>query len=93
MIVFTKLEWRRDRVEHILDKHGITPGEVEEVCFGEHLILKGPGKGKKRIYYVFGRSEAGKYLFIVLKPLSKSIALPVTAMIMAEKQRRKYQRR
>ena len=93
MIIFTKLEWRRDRIEHILGKHRITPGEVEEVCFGKHLILRGPGRKQKKLYYVFGQTEAGRYLFIVLKPLAKSAALPVTAMVMTKEQRRKYQRR
>lgn len=92
MIIFTKLKWRGDRVAHILRKHGINPGEVEEVCFRNPLILKGSGKGEKRLYYVFGQTEADKYLSIVLKPLTTRIALPVTARAMSLAERRKYQK-
>lgn len=93
MVIFTKLKWRSDRVAHILSKHGITPGEVEEVCFGKPLILRGPGKKGNRLYYVLGQTEAGRHLFIVLKPVAKGIALPVTARLMTSAQQKKYKRR
>lgn len=93
MAIFTELEWRKDRIAHILGKHGVTPGEVEEACFGDSLILKGPGKGERRLYYALGQTESGRYLFVVLKPLGQGNARVITARDMTEAQRKRYQRR
>ena len=93
MTIFTEIDWQKDRIAHILSKHGVTPGEVEDVCFGNSLILKGPGKGGKRLYYILGQSESGRYLFIVLKPLGQGRAKVITARDMTDAQRRRYQSR
>ena len=93
MTIFNKIEWRKDRVDHIAIKHGITPIEVEEVCFGDPLIGKGPGRKKKRLYYALGQTTTGRYLFVVLKPLGKGRARPITARDMTPAQRRRYLRR
>lgn len=92
MIEFSEIEWRKDRVVHIAKKHGITPIEVEEVCFEEPLVLKGPGKKNRHLYYVLGQTSAGRYLFVVLKPLGRGTALPVTAREMSTAQRQRYLR-
>ncbi len=93
MIIFTQLEWRKDRVAHITAKHGVTPGEVEEVCFGTPFILRGPGKRKNRLYYVLGQTETGRYLFIVLKPLGGKKAQSITAREMSLSERKRYCKR
>lgn len=93
MTVFTHIEWRKDRVVHIATRHGITPIEVEEACFREPLILRGPGKKGQRLYYVFGQTDAGRYLFVVAKPLGKGKVLPITARDMTARQRQRYLRR
>ena len=93
MITFTQLKWRGDRITHIASKHGVTPGEVEEVCFGAPFILRGPGKKKNCLYYVLGQTEAGRYLFVVIKPLGGKIAQPITAREMSSSERTRYNRR
>lgn len=93
MTIFTQLEWRGDRVAHIASKHGVTPGEVEEVCFGDPFILRGAGKRENRLYYVLGQTEAGRYLFVVIKPLGGKKAQPITAREMSSSERARYHRR
>ena len=36
--------WLEDRVNHI-SGHGITPDEVEEVCFGQAYVQRAKSKG------------------------------------------------
>jgi hypothetical protein len=48
-VKITKLIWPDDRVEHIA-KHGIQPHEVEEICFGRPLVLRGKSSGKNPVY-------------------------------------------
>lgn len=93
MVIFNKIEWQKDRVDHIAKKHGITPIEVEETCFGNSLIGRGPGRKKKRLYYVLGQTATGRYLFVVLKPLGRGRARPITARDMTPAQRQRYLRR
>jgi len=93
MITFAQLEWRGDRIAHIASKHDVTPWEVEEVCFGSPFILRGPGKKKDCLYYVLGQTEAGRYLFVVIKPLGGNIALPITAREMSSSERTRYNKR
>ncbi len=64
-----RLFWRPDRVEHILERHEVTPEEVEEALFGDSrgLLLKvGPAERdpEKTVYRYLGRTAAGRYLFV-----------------------------
>ena len=66
-----ELYWRLDRVEHIYEKHNVTVGEVEEAVFGDtrgRLFRIGPAKRDpgETVYDYFGRTEAGRYLMVVL---------------------------
>jgi hypothetical protein len=45
--------WPEDRIEHIA-RHGVTPQEVEEVCFGKSLVLRAKSAGENPVYYVLG---------------------------------------
>lgn len=49
--------WDVDNIDHIAC-HGVTPEEVEEVCYRKKVILK----GRLGRYYVPGRTEGGRYL-------------------------------
>ncbi len=57
--------WPEDRVEHIA-RHGVTPEEVEQVCFGKPLVRRAKSEGENPVYYVQGQTEAGRYLFCVV---------------------------
>ena len=52
-----ELLWPRDRIEHIA-RHAITPDEVEEVCFGQSLVLRAKSQGENPVYYVLGQTDA-----------------------------------
>lgn len=43
--------WPEDRVEHIA-RHGVTPEEVEQVCFGRPLVRRAKSEGENPVYYV-----------------------------------------
>lgn len=90
MVVFSRFDWRSDRIAHIITKHGVTPGEVEEACFGNPLILRGRGRGERKLYYVLGQTGADRYLFVVLKPSGRGIVRSITAREMTTAERRRY---
>ena len=87
-----ELIWPADRVEHIA-RHGVTPEEVEEVCFGRPLVQRAKAEGKNPVYYVLGQTSAGRYLFCVVIQLPDGRGYPVTARPMTEKEKRRYRRR
>ena len=78
-----------DRVEHIA-AHGVQPHEVEHVCFGSPLVLRGKTEGANPIYYVLGQTEAGRYLFCVVIQFPDGKGYPVTARPMTESEKRRY---
>lgn len=55
------IEWDEDSIDHIW-KHRVEPEEVEESMEGRHVFRK----GREGTYYVLGRSDSGRYLFVVL---------------------------
>jgi len=86
-----KLIWPHDRVEHIA-AHGIRPHEMEEVCFGHPLILRGKTEGRNPVYYVLGQTNAGRYLFCVVIHFPDGKGYPVTARAMTNNEQRRFNR-
>lgn len=84
-----RLIWPRDRIEHIA-RHGVTAEEVEQVCFDKPLVLRGKSTGQSPVYYVLGRTDAGRYLFCVIVRLPDGAGYPVTARDMTAKEKRRY---
>jgi uncharacterized DUF497 family protein len=87
----TELLWPRERAEHIA-RHGVSPEEVEQVCFSQPLVLRAKSSGENPVYYVLGQTNAGRYLFAVVIQFPDGKGYPVTARSMTEKERRRYQR-
>ena len=85
---FREYDWDDINIEHI-SRHRVIPHEVEEACFNEPLIMRA-GKNK---YYVYGRSDAGRYLFIVSSYKGTGIVRIITARDMTESERRLYNRK
>jgi uncharacterized DUF497 family protein len=84
------LYWKDHIVEKIIERHGVTPDEVEEVIHeGEPEIRK---SGKIR-YLMWGQSCAGRYLFIVLEEESQGVFVPLTAREMTESEKRAFKKR
>ncbi|HHY97569.1 MAG TPA: hypothetical protein GX509_02385 [Firmicutes bacterium] len=91
-----KLNWRLDRIAHIA-RHGIDTDEVEEVVFDDegHIIRRGPRSEKDPehyIYYFYGKTSDGRYIYIVLLDEGQGVALPITARDMTDRERRYYER-
>jgi uncharacterized DUF497 family protein len=84
-----ELLWPRDRIEHIA-RHSVTPDEVEEVCFGQSLVLRAKSQGENPVYYVLGQTDAGRYLFSVIVQFPDGRGYPVTARTMTDKEERRF---
>jgi len=81
--------WPEERIEHIA-QNGVTPEEVEEVCFGKCFVRRGKSEGENPVYYVLGQTEAGRYLFCVVIRFPDGNGYPVTAREMTAKEKRRY---
>lgn len=85
---FQTFQWDAVNVDHVA-RHGIEPSDVEAVCRGAALILR----GREGRYLAYGRTSAGRYLLIVLRSLGGGIARVITARDMTQPERRFYHRR
>ena len=84
------LHWKEHIVDKIIEKHAVTPDEVEEVIYdGDPEIRK---SGKIR-YLIWGQSCAGRYLLIVVEEESQGIFVPLTARDMTESEKRAFKKR
>ena len=61
MLFVRRLIWDAWNVAHIA-RHHVSPEEVGEVCHGEHVVQE----GKKERALVFGPTQAGRMLTVVL---------------------------
>lgn len=87
MRYFHRLYWNDKNIEHIA-RHHVTPNEVEEITFSETRRIR-KGKGE-HIYYIFGQTNSGRYLFIVLLDLGGHSGKVITARDMSHKEKRWY---
>jgi len=82
------LAWDEVNVEHIA-RHGVSPDEVEDVCYGFHFCRK--EKGQR--YILGGKTAGGKYLDIVVEKTGEFVFRPITAFEMSENYKASYRRR
>ena len=88
-MIIDRLVWPQDRIEPI-SLHAVVPEEVEEVCFGEPLVLRGKSDGKNPVYYALGQSTGGRYLFCVIIAFPDGNGYPVTARSMTDKEKQRF---
>jgi len=69
------LRWNDINLEHI-GVHGVTPEEVEEVCYSAAALFTRAGR---RRYQAIGQTEFGRFLTIFLDSEGKGSYYPVTA--------------
>ena len=78
--------------DHILDKiesrHGVTLDEAEEVCLGVPRVRR----GREGLYLIYGQTDAGRYLLVVLADAGLGIGRVVTAREMTVAERRLFGR-
>ncbi len=83
--------WPEERIEHI-SRHGVTPEEVEEVCFEKPLVQRAKSEGENPVYYILGQTVAGRYLLCVVIRFPDGKGYPVTAREMTAKEKRRYRK-
>lgn len=83
--MFDELNWDDERLNHIAE-HGVTIGEVLEVLEGGFWSPR--WRGDKRL--VYGQTESGRYLFIVLGRRRSGELWLVTARDMTAGERRLF---
>lgn len=87
---FGYLHWKNHLLEKILEKHGVTREEVEEVIYEYDPEVRKSGKNR---YLICGQSYGGRYLLIVLEEESKGVFVPLTARDMTKSEKRAFKRR
>ena len=75
--------------EELWTKHHVDLVEVEEALTDSQHIRR----GRDGLYYVFGRSEGGRNLFVVLRDLGGGVGRLVTARDMTQAERRLWRNR
>ncbi len=78
-----ELIWDDWNEEHIA-RHGVSAVEVEEVVFDPASAFFRTGRDHALRYIVLGLTEVGRYLFVVVEPLSGRRAYVVTARDMTD---------
>ena len=84
--------WPQERIDHIA-RHGVTPEEVEEACFGQAFVQRAKSEGENPVFYVLGKTTAGRYLFCVIIRFPDGRGYPVTARPMTDKEKRRFRQR
>jgi len=82
---FIWLDWIVDKLDW---KHGVDPEEVEEAFFNPPYKIR---RTKADNYLFFGRSQAGRYLFIVFVWQNSQVKV-ISARDMTQKEKRYYGR-
>lgn len=75
MIRVRKLIWDSWNIAHIA-RHHIIPDEVESLCHGMPLVLRGQ---KKNRLLLVGQTEESRILTVILEPQGNGIYYPITA--------------
>src|SRR4051812_34712545 len=86
-LIINTLIWDSWNIAHIA-KHNVTPEEVEQVCFGNHIVRQSYN-GR---FLVIGYTEKLRPLAIILAPKpEEGVYYPVTARTADRRERRIYQ--
>jgi len=84
-----RFEWDARNVGHIEAKHGVRPEEVEGVFRGGPLLRR----AREGRMTAPGRTDTGRYLFVVFKVRPGNVVRVITAGDMTDAERRYYRRR
>jgi uncharacterized DUF497 family protein len=88
-VKITSIVWLPEIIEKLEVKHHVICEEVEEIFRCNPVYRRGP-KGKRRgenLYYAYGQTEAGRYLFVVFIYKPEYKALILSARDMTDKER------
>jgi uncharacterized DUF497 family protein len=85
-----KISWDQETVDHI-SRHAVTPEELEQVLFNEE-DLPSILRGKNNKYLAYGRTDSGRFLFIVWVVVYRKTRI-ITARDMTKKEKQLYKKR
>ncbi len=83
------LLWDDWNTEHIA-RHAVKPEEVAQVCAAAPWVLRAQGTDK---WAVYGQTDAGRYLLVILAARRGDEFYPVTARDMSNTERRRFRQR
>lgn len=89
-MIHAELLWDDETIEHIWGRHHLTIDEVNE-AFHHLKALIHTGKYGRQV--VYGQTEGGRYLTIIVKFESRQSAWLITARPMSDSERQRYRRR
>jgi hypothetical protein len=84
-----EIRWT-DKAEDHIAAHGVTPDEVEQVIFTRPRLAL---RGREGTEYVFGTTDAGRYLLVVLTESIDGRGYVVTARDMTDAERQAFRRK
>ncbi|MEZ8217778.1 hypothetical protein B0813_001315 [Candidatus Fervidibacteria bacterium JGI MDM2 SSWTFF-3-K9] len=82
-----RFDWDERNIAHIA-KHSVSLEEVEKVFLNNKPHFRRHGK----VFYAFGQTSSGRYLFIVFRFVTPKVVRVITARDMTQKERRYYRR-
>lgn len=71
------ISWRT--AEKIITKHAVTPAEVYEAAGGAQVFRGSNSRQGGRTYILRGETEAGRPLWMLVRPIGDRAALLITA--------------
>jgi uncharacterized DUF497 family protein len=82
MKTISSVKWTDESIEHVA-RHAVRPEEVEELCSNEEEIpfIR---SGSENLYYVFGKTYPGRFLFVVVRFIRQGEVRVITARDMNE---------
>jgi uncharacterized DUF497 family protein len=83
-----EVDWSDESIEHIA-RHGVRPGEVEEVVFGAPFVTR----GRERTYRFVGQTEGGRFLTVIMARRRGRVFAVLTARDATREERRALRRR
>jgi hypothetical protein len=88
----TGFEWDNHNSDKIIEKHGVTPVECEQVFFNLPVIAGDDVKHSEteNRFYALGQTDSGRLLFLVFTVRKDKLRV-ISARDMNKKERRVYQ--
>ena len=84
------ITWDEETADHI-SLHAVSPEEVEEVLFNIYDLPR-IMRGKENRYLAYGKTNAGRFLLVVLITASRKTRI-ITARDMTEREKKFYRRK
>lgn len=81
--------WTEESEEHIW-RHEVIPDEVEQVVYARPRVTS---KGRDGTTHVFGQTDAGRHLLVVLSEAQAGGHFVVTAREMTDRERRFFRQK